>query len=187
MEILIKISQFLQALSSKQFKQYLALAIGLVLALTCGLFFYIYSTCNALITQIKSIESLSKKSVNLLKEYKNFQENTRKVQDIIDQNREFDIKIYFEKLCKDQNVNPEQGWGDVKSQDINDQIKEVTLSATLKGQTTEKLVSFLDALGKSPMIQIKVLNVKKEENKKISFAVTLSTKFMKKGLDVKSL
>jgi hypothetical protein len=105
----------------------------------------------------------------------------KRVQAILDSDKDFNIKSYFEGFCQSQGL-PNQGWGDTRINELNDKFDEVSLTASFNGLSTEKLVRILEEFYKKEIIYIKSLNVKQEPDKKISFNITIATKSPKRGI-----
>jgi len=100
-----------------------------------------------------------------------------RIKALLDDNKGFSIKTFFETLTLDQKLKPELGWDtEVRSIEGNDTFDEIILTATFKKQTTQSLVSLLNVLERSEIVYIKELDIKKEEKKTISFEIILATK-----------
>lgn len=187
MELVVKIANYLQSLSKKEIQQYIFVFLCGTLFVALGTIYYIHSKSIALLGEIKKLEVLANKSIGILEENQNMDEEERRIQVLLDQNKDFNIKSYFESFCQAQGL-PNQGWSDSRTEEINDKFDEISLRASFKNQTTEKLVKVLDELYKNKIIYIKNLNVKQESGKsasekKISFDITIATKAMKWGLE----
>ena len=187
MEFIIKLGNYLQSLSKKQIQQYFLAFFAGTLFVTLGSIYYIHSKSIDLLNEIKRLDVLANKSISILEDNQRMDSEEQRIQSLLDQNKDFNINSYFESFCQAQNL-PSQGWGDSKTEEINDKFDEISLRATFKNQTTEKLVKILDELYKNDIIYIKNLSIKQESDKqspekKISFDITIATKAMKRGFE----
>ncbi|KKQ11910.1 MAG: hypothetical protein WCS92_01140 [Candidatus Babeliales bacterium] len=186
MEIILNFINYLQSLTKKQVQQYfLVFLLGMGGAVS-GLIYFVHSKSVELLFEIKRLESLANKATSILEENQKMEIEEQRIQAMLDADRNFNIKSYFEGFCQTQGL-PSQGWGDARTEELNDKFDEVSLTASFKGQTTEKLVRILEDFYKKEIIYIKSLNVKQEPDKKISFNITIATKSLKSGFDVKGL
>jgi hypothetical protein len=175
MEFLIKISDFVQSLEPKQFQKYVIVALGCAAVIIGSLIYYVHNHTASLIDKMKSIERAANKSAQLILDAQKLKEQEDHIQKILDKYQNFDIQGDFEQFCKEQNIVPEPGWAS-SVETINAKFNEEVLAATFKNQTTQKLVTYLEALEKKEIIYIKGLSVKNEKDKKISFDISIATK-----------
>jgi hypothetical protein len=181
MEFIVNFINYLQSLSKKQIQQYFIVFVAGTLVLSGGMIYFIYSKSNDLFYEIKKQESLANKATVILEDNQKMEIEEKRVQAIIDQDRDFNIKSYFEGFCQTQGL-PNQGWSDANIEELNDKFDEISLTASFKDLSTEKLVHILEEFNKKEIIYIKSLNVKQEPDKKISFSITIATKSPKRGI-----
>ncbi len=171
---------YVQKLSKKDFEKYLTLFL-ISTALIAGITtYYIYSKDSAKVAQLKRLEQLTEKTSRIIADHERMQKEEERLQQLLEQNKDFNMKTFFEQFCGQQNITPEPGW-DTRTLPVSEKFDEVELSATIKGQTTQNMVKFLDALDKKEIVYIKELVVKNEGEKKINFDITLATRKTKKG------
>jgi hypothetical protein len=180
MEIIVKLATYLQGLSKKQFQKILLIAIGLAFLIVVGVNYYIYQKSLEYVMQIKQFETLANKSVGILEDNQKMEDEALRIQGILDQNKEFNIKSYFEGFCQQNSLVPTQGF-DTRLDDSNDKFDEIYLSASFKSLTMDKIVKILEEFYKKEIIYIKSMSIKQEQEKKVSFEITIATKSMKKG------
>ena len=181
MEIILSFINYLQSLTKKQIQQYFLVFFIVMGGGVSGLIYFVHSKSVGLLQEIKRLESLANKATNVLEENQKMELEEQRVQALLDADRAFNIKSYFEGFCQAHGL-PSQGWGETRNEELNDKFDEISLTASFKGQTTEKLVSILADFYKKEIIYIKSLNVKQEPDKKISFSVTIATKSLKSGI-----
>jgi hypothetical protein len=182
MEFLQKTISAIQALDQTMLKRYLLAFLGCICVLSCFIIYYVFNQKHALLGEIKALHTLASKSVHLIEDNKKMSKEEMRLKDLLDRNKDFTIKGFFEQFCRDQGLNPEAGW-DARSDEINEKFDEVWLPATFKNQTTEKLVGALEALDEKEIVYIKDLVVQQESAGKISFTLTIATKRYKASLE----
>lgn len=174
MEILNKTTAFIQNLNQALFQKYLIAVLASFGLLSLTVTYYTYSTSTELVDQIKRIGTLSSKSAEIIEQEALLAQEQKRLLEIFDKEKDFNIKIYFEQFCKEQMITPELGWGD-SIVEINDKISEIVLRATFKGQNTEKLARVLDALSKKEIIYVKEVTVRHEPPNRITFDLKIAT------------
>lgn len=184
MDFINKFATYLNNLTKKQFQNFLLIVIGSSLIIILGTIYFIYSESSDYIQQIKKFESLSNKAILILNDNKKMEDEALRIQEILDQNKEFNIKSYFEIFCQQNNLTPNQGW-DTRTDELNERFDEISLSASFKGVTTEKIVKIIEDFYKKEIIYIKSVNIKQEPEKKVSFEITIATKAIKRGLETR--
>jgi len=175
MEALNKLAAYIQNASPKQFKQYLLMFL---IGATCvaGLItYFIYQEKSELVRYTRQLHKLAEKSLTIIADNKKMVIEEQRLKELLDKNKDFTMKGFFEQFCREQNIIPEQGW-DARVEQVNDKFDEIVLEATFKEQTTEKLTSLLEALEKKEIVYIKDLTLRNENNKKIGFDIALATK-----------
>lgn len=175
MEFFIKLSAYIQNLNSQQFKKnYLIFLLG-VGVLLAGLIYYLYVQKEQLITRINQMNKLAAQTQNIILDNRKMIKAEQRLKDILDQNKDFGIKGFFEQFCKENNLNPEQGW-DTTTEPVNEKFDEIILPASFKGLSSEQLVKILQDLDKKEIVFIKELTIHNEESGKISCDITMATK-----------
>lgn len=174
MKMLKDFSLQIQALSLKQLHHYLAAILCTILVAVLGVSYFIYSKSDELVKKIKKLETLANKSAHVLSEYQRLVAEQDRLKELFTQDQRFDIKIFFEDFCKEQSISAVKGWS-TASKDISPSIAEVTLNASFKGLTMDKLVKVLDALQKKEIIYVKDLVIRSEGSKQISCDIKLAT------------
>jgi hypothetical protein len=176
-----KIMSVLQELSKKEFERYLIIFLAIVLVTALGIVYYISSTSTGYIEQITSLQRLSDKTALVLAENDQLLQEQQRIQALFEQEKDFNIKSYFELFCKQQNITAEAGW-DTTSSDIGDKFTETILQATFKGQSMQKIVQVIDALDKKETTYIKEVTIRSEPNQKITTELRIGTVRPKKGI-----
>ena len=183
MKILNNFANYIQGLNKKEFDKYLTLFLLAIAALSAILTYSFYKNNSNKVTQIKSLEQLTNKSAKIISDNTKMQQEEERLQLILQQKKDFSIKTFFEQFCSTQNITAEPGW-DAITQPLegSDKFDEVILSTVIKNQTTHGMVKILDSLDKEEIIYIKELTIRNEDNKKITFDITIATKKYKRSL-----
>lgn len=172
---------FLQELSKKEFERYLLIFLATVLAVALGIVYYISSTSTEYVNQIVTLQRLSDQAARVLAENDLLLQEQQRIQILFEQEKDFNIKSYFEQFCKQQNIVAEPGW-DASSSDIGDKFTETVLQATFKGQSMQKIVQVIDALDKKETTYLKEVTIRSEANQKITTELRIGTVRPKKGI-----
>jgi hypothetical protein len=175
MEALQKLARYLQTLNHQQFKRFIMLSLGSMVGVTLLLVYFMYNKQTELVDAINQLQTLSKKSVTLVQEHRRMIQEEQYQKEILDKNRDFTIKGFFEQFCKENDLIPEQGW-DTRIEAINDQFEAILLTATFKNQTMEKLIKILIGLDQKEIVYIKELNIHNQGSSKITFDLTIATR-----------
>jgi hypothetical protein len=177
MNFLETIAATIAAQNNKQHVLFISFALGGMTLLMGGCLAYLYMQRAHDIETITQIQEQIKKNEILIIQSERVKAEEERIKALLDENKGFSIKTFFETLTSDQKLKPELGWDtEVRSIEGNDTFDEIILTATFKKQTTQALVSLLNVLERSEIVYIKELDIKKEEKKTITFELILATK-----------
>lgn len=166
--------ELIHSLDKKQFDKYLLMFIGGLVCVATLSIYFVYTSCKTLEADIIRLQATKKKTRRLLADYASIMAEETRLQGVLDQHKNFNLKVYFEQFCKEQGFNAAPGW-DVSTNSINAQVDEIALTATFKGLTTESLVKMLQEYDKTEIVYIKNLRIKTEKDKKITCEIALAT------------
>lgn len=180
MNIINDIANYIQKLNKKEFEK-LLLIILLAVTVTClGSIYFIYNKSSLLVENIKLTTKLANKTTSILNENKKMDFEQKRLTQILETNKNFNIKTFFEQFTQQQAIPPEPAWDTmVVPVEGNEKFDEIILTANFKNQITANLTRMLDALDKNEMVYIKELIINHEEHQKISFKITIATKRFK--------
>jgi hypothetical protein len=178
MEAINKFANYLQTLPRKKFQQYLLISLGCVAACASLLIYAIHEKKASLIQYTINLGKLSEKSAHIISENRKMTLEEQHIREVIDKNKGFSIKSFFEQFCREQNINAESGW-EAHVEPINERFDEVILSATFKDQTTKNLIKILSALALKDIVTIKELRIRTQQNKRITVDIMLASKKLK--------
>ena len=183
MKMLQNIANYIQKLNKKDFEKNLTLFLVVIIISSLSVTYFIYTKSSDLIEKIRITKKLTLKTMNIIETHKKMQKEEDKLQKLLEEEKDFDIDTYFEQFCSEQKITSEGSW-ETTTQELagSDKFDEVSLSVTFKNQTTQKLVTILEALSKKDIVYIKELIIKNENNKKIIFDITIATKKFKRSV-----
>lgn len=175
MEALNKFAAHIQNLEHKEFKKCLIIFLCSATSFFGIMTYYIYQKKADIITHTKQMQIQAEKARKIIADNRRMAKEELRLKEMLERNKEFTMRVFFEQFCREQNIVAEPGW-DARSEEINEKFDEETLSATFKGITTEKLVFLLEALDKNELVYAKELLIRSEGEKKIGFEIKLATK-----------
>jgi len=183
MKIFNTVTTYVINLSEKDFKNYLIGVLAGITSVTLLSFYFIYARSSKKVKNIRQLHSLVAKSTATLSQNEAIQWEEDRIQELLSQNKDFNIKSYFEQFCREHHIVPEANWDTIVNPlEGNEKFEEVILAATFKNETTKTLVTLLDALDKNEIVYLSELVIKKQEDK-ISFDLVIATKKLKRVLE----
>lgn len=180
MNIIDNIANYIQKINKKEFEKLLLIILLITSVSSLGAIYYIYNSSSSLVLKIKEITKLANKTTSILNENKKMDYEQDRLTKILEVNKNFSIKTFFEQFCQQQGIPPESNWDTITVPvEGNEKLDEIILTANFKNQTTSNLTRMLENLDKNEMVYIKELIINHESNKKISFKITIATKRLK--------
>jgi len=179
-----QLTSYLQALSKKEFQQYLIVGLVSIGLLATGTTYYIYQKSSNLVTQLRQLNLDANKIARIVARHEKLQEREQNIRTLLEKYPDFNINSYFERFYTKHKITPEPNWKPEEGAVIigsqeNVKFQEIILQATFKNQTMQKLVELLQDLYKETIVYIKELEVRRE-NAKITIELTLATQQYKK-------
>ncbi|MBU4269567.1 hypothetical protein KJ644_01555 [Candidatus Dependentiae bacterium] len=178
MKIINNLTNYIEKMSKKEFDKNLKLFIGLIFFLVIGLSYFFYTENSDLITRIRDINKLKIKIQNIETRYKKIQMEEDRLQKLLEEDKDFNLRKFFEEFCSQQNISPEPNW-DTQETVASDKFDEIKISAIFKNQTMQKLVEIIEELNKKGIVYLKELKIENQNNGKITFYIDLATKKFK--------
>ena len=177
MNFLESLSQTIAHQNQKQHHIFLGIFLGSIVGLAGGIIVYTYMQRDADCATITLCQEQTKKNDMLIAHSNRIKAEEERIQALLDENKGFSIKTFFETLILDQKLTPEPGWDtEARSIEGNETFDEIILTALFKNQTTQSLVTLLHVLETHEIVYIKELEIKKEAKKTISFEIIIATK-----------
>lgn len=166
--------RYLHSLEKAVFEKYLLIGLACFGLLISTSVYFIYNTCGNLQAEITKLQNMKKKTRKLLFDYGSIDAEETRIKSVLEQHKNFDLKIYFELFCKEQGLAAAPGWN-ASTTPINEQVDEIALTATFKGLTTENLVHMLQEFDKTEIVYLKNIRIKTDKEKKITCEISLAT------------
>lgn len=168
---------FIQTLSPREFKRYAFIGIGCLAVLLSIILYVVYTQSSALAAQLKKCEALGQKADGIVQQLTSLQRDEEKIIQMLDQHKDFNIKVYFENFIKEQGVNPSEGWNTSTPELLTAGLDKVTLTASFKGVNTQKIVTMLQSLRAQENVYVENWRIKKDQkSKQLTFDVVIATR-----------
>lgn len=181
MDYIQKIVTFVQQSHYEELRKYTLIGLGGFFLVCAFIIYKVNDRKEELFKEIQATYVLATKSRKLISDNKLMSGEETRLKQLLDNNKDFTIKGFFEQFCREQNITAESGW-DARAENVNERFDELLLPATFKDQTTQKLISVLDALSKKDIVYVKELTIRNQMNSKITFEITIATKRYKASL-----
>ena len=183
-----EILNYLEGLSKKSFERLMIIIAASSAIIITLILVYVYRTNSKILTNINNLQNLTKKANVVRAKYQEIQQERTRVLELLGQEKDFEIKSFFEKFCMDHKLKPESDWATPSTPiEGNPALEEISLRATFKNQTMESLTKLLEDLSKNEMIYVKNLKITKEAKtgpkKTISFEIIIATLKSRQGLE----
>ncbi|MBM3886984.1 hypothetical protein FJ364_03560 [Candidatus Dependentiae bacterium] len=166
--------KYIHQLDRAMFNKYTAIGLGVMSLIIGSGIYFIYHSCSYYEKEIVKLQNMKKKTRKLLLDFNHIDAEEAQVKSMLNQHKNFDLKIYFELFCKEQGFTPSPDWN-TSITPFNPQVDEIVLTATFKGLVTENLVRMLQGFDKTPVVYLKNMRIKTEKDKKITCEITLAT------------
>lgn len=163
-------------LSSNELKKQILIIIATTAFIAGCSIWYVSRRSSELVSEIFALHKISNEADNLVVSYEKIKVEEERVNKMLEDNKDFNVKTFFEKLSQDQQLSVEGSW-EAETVPISgsDAFEETRLPIAIKGQTIEKVVKLLNALEKEPMIEIKEVTMR-HEGEALTLLLTLATK-----------
>lgn len=163
MKIIDDILSFIFSLDSKRFLIYLGI-ITITLALSAtALLYFIHAKSTTLINNIKLLQKLNEESKILIATYDTIQTRKEAVFDLLEKEKNFDLKSFFATFSKENNLKIESPWTTIaETVEGNELLEEISLPITMPHITMQQLVHFLETFKQKERVYIKNLTLTKE-------------------------
>jgi len=182
-QIINKIETFIQSLSKKEFQKYLTVSIGIIAVVLLGATYYIYNLNTQYNKNLGTTLKLARQATSIIAQHKHLQEKEEEIKELLEQNKNFNIIIFFENITNKHGITPEPNWKpETVAIEGSDAFEEVILQTTFPNMTTQKLITFISNIYEEKMVYFKELIITKQETG-ITCNVTLATKTYKAVLE----
>lgn len=177
MNVLEKITHLLLSKEQEDFYKYVGgYLIGLFIACSIIVGYY-FSAASGLKTSLNSLYKTQQESRHLLEKVKVIEKQKDSVDTLLDTEKNFKIKNYFDELVRTLNLAPHQRKeAEVTEEEIlKNQYSEIKLSAQLYGISMKQLCQLLETLEKKERLYTKDLAITKGRGPTIDISITIGT------------
>ncbi len=177
MNILEKVSLLLLSKEQEDFYKYIGgYALGLFI-ICISIIGYYYSATSNLKSNLQSLYKTQQECKLLLEKVKTIEQQKESVDAVLNTEKSFKIKNYFEELLRSLNLTPNQKRdAEVTEEEIlKNQYSEIKLSAQLQGISMKQLCQLLETLEKKERLYTKDLIITKGRGPTIDVAITIGT------------
>ncbi len=178
MEILERLREKLDRLERKNFYIYIGIFYSAFLLFVSLLVFYYYSSTNQLLSNIEMINEEREETVRRVLSRNSVVKKQRKeVNDLLKKEGSFKIAGYFNDLLKKQGLLDKKKEESTSQVDLQNEYREVMLSAQFDMMTMQQLCELIDQLEKKKRIYTKLLEINrsKKSPKTIEVRLTIAT------------
>lgn len=184
MKIIETIAIYLKKTNKKDFEKMIFMfvfSLGIISFLSI---YIIYNESSNIVRRIKKLEKLVNRSNYVISENKIIEIEKKRLMEILNRNKDFSINSFFEQFCQQHGISAQPNWSPITIPvEGNDKFEEIVLTSVFKNQTTENLIKIVEALDKNEMVYIKDLTIRKSENNKINYQITMATIKTKRFLE----
>jgi hypothetical protein len=183
-ENLKQLETHILGLSKKEFHQYAATFLIAITIVATTATYYIYSVASSKMNLLENTRKFSNQAALIIDQHNQLEQEDAKIKKLLEKNKDFNLSMFFENLSNKHSMKPEPNWKPETEQlEGSEEFEEITLQASFKKQTTEKLVAFLNDIYEEAMVYLKELTISKNKDKpQISYEITLATKRYKPTL-----
>lgn len=177
MEFINQIHDFITQRSQKEIYRLLGIAATIIVLMLAGLTYYHFNRMSRLRKEMDVVNRARKETQKLLSRYTAVQKQRQEINAVLEKDRAFKIKEYFNALISDQNINQQNVKQiDVSQpQDLRNGYFEIRLDAAITNLSMKKLTELLYVLEKNQRIYIKELQITKTQQQAIDATVTIAT------------
>jgi hypothetical protein len=174
----------IQGLSKKEFHQYAYFFLATITLIVAASLYYIHSTTSTKMKHLENTRQLSAQTIQIMNQHKELEDEDAKIKALLEKNKDFNLSTFFENLSNKHSMKPEPNWKpETELLEGSTEFEEITIQASFKKQTTEKLIAFLHDIYEEAMVYLKELTIaKKNETPHISCDITIATKRYKPTL-----
>ncbi len=166
----------IMSLEKKIFYQGIIIFFGILIALIIGMLVYYYTTIYSLKNQLTKTKRQQEEVRLLLGQFTQLQEESKKVNDVLEEEKNFKIKNFYESILQQQNLHSSQlKEAEIQEENLRNRYIEIKLTSQLQQLSTEQLCNLLDILDKKARIYIKDLSITKTRNNNLDVVLVIGT------------
>ena len=180
------IAQFIISLQEDTTSKYLAIFMGSAVLILCSGLYYVHARSTQLVRGIQQTRALASKTDELIGDYNAITQEENNLAELLSKKTDYsNLKSYFERFCQANKITPEPGWAEtteVKEVSGSDRFEEEYLHAQIKNIKMRELVTYIDAIEKDDLINLKELDLEKTD-KTLSVKMIIAAKRFKRTME----
>lgn len=166
----------IMSVEKKMFYRGTIVFFGGLIVLIIAILAYYYTTVSALKNQLTKTKRQQEEIRMLLGQFTQLQEESKKVNTVLDEEKNFKIKNFYESVLQQQNIqNLQLKEAEIQEENLRSRYIEIKLTSQLQQLSTEQLCNLLEALEKKARIYIKDLTVTKTRNNNLDIVLVIGT------------
>ena len=180
------LAHFIISLQEEVSSKFIAIFMGCCVLFLCSGLYYIHSKSTQLVRGIQQARSLATKTDELIGDYNAITQEENNLAELLSKKTDYsNLKSYFERFCQASKITPEPGWAEtteVKEITGSDRFEEEYLHAQIKNVKMRELVTYIDAIEKDDLINLKELDLEKTD-KTLSVKMVIAAKRFKRTME----
>lgn len=176
MELLKQLQNKIINFERKEFYQYTGIIFGTLSLITAGLIYYYFSKTTELQATLKKLNKNRQEVQQLLQEYKFVEKQKEAVNEMLDEERNFKLKSFFDTLTMQFNIrNQQQKEAEVTEELLHKQYTEIRLVAQFRQITMQQLCDLLNGIEQKQRVYTKELVITKTKGAALDVILTIAT------------
>jgi len=156
--------------------------LGTVALLTALLLWSHVSSMNELQRQLHDTNEYRERAQKLLKRHQRIQEQQKQVNSVLEQDAEFKIKEYMNKLIGQQQLDKQAELGKPQERDVQKGYTEAVLDVSVSRMSMKELVMLMQKTEQNERVYLKSLTInQRKQEQKIDATLTVATLHMKES------
>lgn len=166
----------IMSFEKKLFYQGVIVFFGALVAIIVGMLIYYYTTIYGLKSQLTKTKRQQEEIRLLLGQFTQLQEESKNVNAVLEEEKNFKIKNFYDSLLQQQNLQGSQlKEAEIQEENLRNRYTEMKLISQLHQLSTEQLCNLLDALEKKARIYVKDLSITKTRNNNLDVVLVIGT------------
>ncbi len=166
----------IMSFEKKLFYQGIIVFFGALVAIIVGMLIYYYTTVFGLKSQLIKTKRQQEEIRSLLGQFTQLQEESKNVNAVLEEEKNFKIKNFYDSLLQQQNLQGSQlKEAEIQEENLRNRYTEIKLTSHLHQLSTEQLCNLLDALEKKARIYVKDLSITKTRNNNLDVVLVIGT------------
>jgi hypothetical protein len=166
----------IMSLEKKLFYRGVITFFGTIILLIGAMLAYYYTTVYSLKSQLVKTKRQQEEIRLLLGQFTQLQEESKKVNDVLEEEKNFKIKSFYESILQQQNLqNSQLKEAEIQEENLRSRYIEIKLTSHLQQLSTEQLCTLLETLEKKARIYIKDLSIVKIRNNNLDVVLVIGT------------